>query len=135
MSQSTMLQLHELADQMVAILTRWEPEGMMEVLEAYRHWPDTLHRLEQAWALLHQRAQEGYPLHPVVVELIEAVSRHQRLTAQHAEEIAPTAAALHRREIEALSDGRNAMWDHRANREHATPPATARPVPASDGGA
>lgn len=115
-SQSPMLQMMELADQMVAIATRWEPEGMLEVLDAYRHWPDVLHRAAEAWKIMHRKAQEQYPLAQVVVELIEAVHRHQEMTAGAAEEIAPTARALHGREIDALDDARNAMWDVRANR-------------------
>jgi hypothetical protein len=120
MSQTPMLQVQEAADQIVAILTRWEPEGMLEVLYAYRHWPDALNRLVEAWAILHRKATNGlagYPLHPAVTDLIESVSRHQRLTATAAEEIAPTAHALHREQIEALEDPRKAMWDHRANRD------------------
>jgi hypothetical protein len=114
-----MLQIQEATDQIVAVVTRWEPEGMLEVIEAYRQWPDALARLVDAWVILHRKAAERYPLHPVIVELVEAVSRHQRLTAAAAEEIAPTAHALHRPEIEALADKRKEMWDHRANRERA----------------
>lgn len=119
-AQRPMLVAMEAADQIVAQLTRWEPEGMLEVLHAYRYWPDVLRRLEEAWAILHRKATDGlhgYPLHPAVLELVEAVARHQRLTAAAAEEIAPTAHALHREQIEALEDPRQAMWDHRANRD------------------
>lgn len=115
MTQTPMMQMQEAGDQIYAIVQRWEPEGMLEVLEAYKGWPDLLHRLGEAWGIMHRKAQESYPLNPVVVELIEAVQRHQQMTAAAAEEIAPTARALHQREIEALADKRNAMWDVRAN--------------------
>lgn len=120
MTTTPMLTAAEAADQIVATLTRWEPVGMMEVLDAYRMWPDVLRRLGEAWEILHRKAADGpagYPLHPVVLELVEGVARHQRLTAAAAEEIAPTAHALHREQIEALDDPRKAMWDHRANRD------------------
>ena len=115
MPQTPMLQMQEAADLIYQVATRWEPEGMLEVLEAYKGWPDLLNRLGEAWAIMHRKAQEQYPLKPVVVELIEAVQRHQQMTAAAAEEIAPTARALHRDQIEALTDQRNAMWDVRAN--------------------
>lgn len=119
------LRLLEAADQMVAVCTQWHPEGMLEVLEAYRALPDVLHRVAKAWQILHQHASDSYPLHPVVLDLVEALHRHQMLTAQSAEEIAPTARSLHARELEALQDPRNAMWDVRANQD-AVP---LRPVP------
>lgn len=118
------LRLLEAADQMVAVCTQWHPEGMLEVLEAYRALPDVLHRVAKAWQILHQHAADGYPLHPVVLDLVEALHRHQMLTAQSAEEIAPTARSLHARELEALQDPRNAMWDVRANSDRPL-----RPVP------
>lgn len=119
MSQTPMLQMQEMADQMVAVATRWEPEGMLEVLDAYRHLPDVLHRVAEAWKIMHRKAQAEYPVKAVIVELIEAVQRTQELTANAAEEIAPTAHALHRDQIEALEDKRNAMWDYRANKDRA----------------
>ena len=119
MTQTPMLQMQEAADQINAIAQRWEPIGMLEVLEAYKGWPDLLHRLGEAWAIMHRKAQESYPLNPVVLELVNAVERHQQVTAAAAEEIAPTARVLHQREIEALADKRNAMWDVRANQQAA----------------
>lgn len=128
MTQRPMLQMQEMADQLVALATHWEPEGMLEVLDAYRHLPDVLHRIAQAWQIFYRKAAERYPLAPVVVELIEAVYRHQEMTAVAAEEVAPTARALHAREIEALADPRNAMWDVRANR-HLIGESVPRPQP------
>jgi hypothetical protein len=130
MTRNPMLIMLESADEMVAIATRWDPAGMLPVLDAHKLLPDVLRRVADAVKILHRHAQERYPLNPVVVELIEAVHRHQMLTAAAAEEIAPTARALHRREIEALADPRNAMWDVGANQQAAPPPG---PVPNSNG--
>jgi hypothetical protein len=127
MNRSPMLIMQEAADQMVSTAQAWQPEGMLEVLDAHRHLPDVLRRVADAMAILHRHAEERYPLAPVVVELIEAVHRHQMMTAAAAEEIAPTSRALHRREIEALDNPRNAMWDVRANSNGSSPQA-ARPA-------
>lgn len=125
MTPRPVLELLEAADRMFAVCQSWHPEGMVEVLEAYRALPDVLHRVAEAWKILHRHAADEYPLHPVVLDLVEALHRHQVLTAQAAEEIAPTARSLHARELEALQDRRNAMWDVRANQDA----APLRPVP------
>ena len=133
MPQTPMMRMVEAADMIYRDVQSWEPEGMLEVLEAYRHWPDVLHRLSEAWTLMHRKALDEFPLKPVVVELIEAVQRHQHMTAAAAEEIAPTARAVHRDQIDALDNPRNAMWDVRANRDSAAAPV--RPAQSGEAGA
>lgn len=105
----------EATEQINRACQAWEPAGMLEVLAVYDQWPTVLEELTKAWAAMHTKAQAEFPLKPVVVALVEGVHRAQRTTAAAAEQIAPTARAVHRDKLDALEDPRNAMWDLRAN--------------------
>lgn len=112
-----MIKAEEMAAEIQQIIRKYYPEGMVEVLAAYDLWPRALVALGDAWREWHNRAAERYPLSPVVIQLIEAVAKNQKRTAEAAAEIAPAIRSLHRQELDNLEDPRKAMWDHRANRQ------------------
>lgn len=117
---SAMSAMRDLAEQMTAVAAKYTPggdDGMLEVVEMYRDYPDVIRQIARAWKEMHVKAQEAYPMHAAAVDLVEAVYRTQLACATTAEQIAPTIRSLHRDEIERLQDKRQAMWDQRANKD------------------
>jgi len=100
---------------MAAIARNYDPAGMLDVIDEYARWPDVQRALSKVWEIMHAKAEEYYPLKPAAAGLVAAIGKHQIAVANAAEVIAPTIRSLHRQQIEALDDSRNAMWDHRAN--------------------
>lgn len=113
---ATMRRLLDLAEQMQQIAVGYGPDGMLEVIDDYDGLPGVLDAVAKAIGIFHGKAEESYPFKPVIIELIAATHRHQIATARAADEITPTARALHRQEIEDLEDAKKAMWDHARNK-------------------
>jgi len=113
---ATMRRLLDLAEQMQAIAAQYDPEGMLEVVDDYRQLPEVLDGFASALRVFHGKAEESYPLKPIIVELIGSTARHQVATARAADEIYPAIITLHREQLEELEDAKAAMWDHSRNK-------------------
>lgn len=105
----------QFTEEMMRSVLRYQPEGILEVLETYRMWSEGLAQEAKVWRKIHEIAAEAYPLKPAVVAIIEGIAKNQDKTAQAAAEIYRIAVKMHGEDLERLRDPRNAMWDLRAN--------------------
>jgi hypothetical protein len=115
--------LLDLAEQMKLVAATFQrPQGVMDLINReYTILPEVLLALTGAWTAVHRRATDpvdGDPLPAPVMDLLEQIAKTQRIAADAAAEVAPLARRLEQHRIEALSDPRNRMWDHRANGDY-----------------
>lgn len=96
------------------------PEGALEFIDSeLRLYGELMRALAKVHANFHERVTEEIGLHPAVMNSIEQLQKLQLKAAEAADAISPLARKLEEKRIEALSDRRNAKWDHRANPGHA----------------
>lgn len=111
-----------LAQEMVEVARRHEPEGMLEVVADYHLMPEILANVALALKTAHEKAQERYPVHTTVCDTIASVHRAQLATTSTARDVGPAIERLHKVDLDRLRAPRKgavaeAMWDVRANRE------------------
>jgi hypothetical protein len=97
------------------IANNYDPEGIEEVIDEYRVWPEVLGALGGVWQIMVDKAEDDYPLSPAAAEVVAAIRQHQDNIAVAAQEVAGLIETLMRDELDKLNDKRNAMLDHRVN--------------------
>lgn len=111
--------LLELAQEMVEVARRHEPDGMLEVTADYHVLPEILANVALALKIKHEKAQEKYPVHATVVDTLAGVHRAQLATVHTARDVGPAVERLHKDELHRLRNPRRGerMWDVRANQD------------------
>lgn len=109
--------LEELASQMVAVASRYEPEGMLAFEADLRRMPLVFEQVATAFRILGERAGAELPVHAGVSEAISGVHAHQMACAAAAQEVHASFVALHQAELQRLQNPRRGehLWDVRGN--------------------
>lgn len=129
-STSPMRRMLELAEEMTAIATRWDPKedgvGMLQVIEEFKIWPEVIRETAKAAKVISDKVedpQRGLPIHPLALAVVSSVHHNQSSAVGVAEEIPGLITSLHRKQIEVLQEtphhANNDMWGYRVNREAA----------------
>lgn len=105
------------AEDLLLLLGRFDPDGMVPVRDAYQLLPEFLDLVAKMMRTLGERANGRYPLDPQILDLIDGLHTHAVALATTSEHIGPMITVLHQDRFDDLEDERNAMWDHRANQE------------------
>lgn len=114
-------QLLELSEQMIAVASRHEPVGMLEVVRGYHALPEIMENVARALRISQQKAQERYPVSTSVLDTLTAMHNAQMAVARVAADVGPAIEGKHKDELDRLRNPRpgEAMWDVRANQDAA----------------
>lgn len=89
--------------------------GMLDVLDMYDGLAVVFTNLAAMTKDAHAKTQ-GYPLGPTPRALVEGLHRNTTVAAQVAEQVPRAVRKVHAEKINDLTDAREAMWDHSANK-------------------
>lgn len=93
------MRFHELAAEMRAAASTYEPEDMPAYLRDLERMPDALREIAAAFRIMRERAADTLPVHTAVVDMLGAVGHAQMATAEAAADLPPAFRNLHRHEL------------------------------------
>lgn len=105
------------AAEMLGAAMVYRPDGMMQVGNDFAQMPEAFRNVANAMKSMAQTADDEWPLHPTIKDLMSQVYQQLQQAATLSEQFAPAFRSLHAVDIQRIEAPRRGelMWDVQAN--------------------
>lgn len=105
------------AAEMLGAAMVYRPDGMMQVGNDFAQMPEAFRNVANAMKSMAQTADDEWPLHPTIKDLMTQVYQQLQQAATLSEQFAPAFKSLHAVDIQRIEAPRRGekMWDVTAN--------------------